>query len=633
MQVDLMHCQRSAQKGTRRVLAWVLLLALSGALLSPRPAHASWWNHDWAYRKQITIDAGAKGADIKSDLTDFPVLIRLHEGVFKFSDANSDGSDLRFVADDDKTPLKFHIEKLDSVFNLGVVWVSLPKITAGQKTSIWMYYGNPRAAPGGDARGTYDPGTVLVYHFAERGTPVQDSTGYANNSTWIASVDEAGPIGTGAKFDGHAEVDLPASTSLAVPAGGSFTWSAWIKPASSDEDGVLYSWRDGAKSLLIGLSKGAPYINVTGDDALTQQTVATQPLGTKDWHLIAVSAARSQIQLFIDGKPGPTLGVPLPALATAPSLGADHLPQGAAGTPLPSFAGELDELQVSKTGRSPDFLQIAALNEGPDDRLIEFGADEQLSSWSSGYVVVILHSVTLDGWVIISILLVMAVLSWAVMVTKVRQVSRAAAANKSFMVLFRALGGEFSALSHALVEGGKTVAGREISEQDRALIQDAPLFRMFTSGVDELRQRLAAGGREGGRSSSQLSPQAIEAMRATLDSSLIEETDALDRSMVMLTIAISGGPFLGLLGTVVGVMITFAAIAVSGDVNVNSIAPGISAALAATVAGLAVAIPALFGYNYLTTRIRSMTSNMRVFVDLFITRISESYKVRVLAED
>jgi len=61
--------------------------------------------------------------------------------------------------------------------------------------------------------------------------------------------------------------------------------------------------------------------------------------------------------------------------------------------------------------------------------------------------------------------------------------------------------------------------------------------------------------------------------------------------MVMLTIAISGGPFLGLLGTVIGVMITFAAIAAAGDVNVNAIAPGIAAALAATVAGLAVAIP------------------------------------------
>jgi len=102
----------------------------------------------------------------------------------------------------------------------------------------------------------------------------------------------------------------------------------------------------------------------------------------------------------------------------------------------------------------------------------------------------------------------------------------------------------------------------------------------------------------------------------------------LSRLMVMLTIAISGGPFLGLLGTVVGVMITFAAIAQAGDVNVNSIAPGIAAALVATVAGLAVAIPALFGYNYLISRIKDATSDMQVFVDEFVTKMAEFYRPR-----
>jgi biopolymer transport protein ExbB len=94
---------------------------------------------------------------------------------------------------------------------------------------------------------------------------------------------------------------------------------------------------------------------------------------------------------------------------------------------------------------------------------------------------------------------------------------------------------------------------------------------------------------------------------------------------VLLTIAISGGPFLGLLGTVVGVMITFAAIAASGDVNINAIAPGIAAALVATVAGLAVAIPALFGYNYLGSRIRDISADMRVFVDEYLGRIAEHH--------
>jgi biopolymer transport protein ExbB len=99
----------------------------------------------------------------------------------------------------------------------------------------------------------------------------------------------------------------------------------------------------------------------------------------------------------------------------------------------------------------------------------------------------------------------------------------------------------------------------------------------------------------------------------------------LGAQMVWLTISISGGPFLGLLGTVVGVMITFAAIAAAGEVNVNAIAPGTAAALVATVAGLAVAIPCLFGYNYLNTRIKEITTDMRVFVDEFVTRIAETY--------
>jgi biopolymer transport protein ExbB len=97
----------------------------------------------------------------------------------------------------------------------------------------------------------------------------------------------------------------------------------------------------------------------------------------------------------------------------------------------------------------------------------------------------------------------------------------------------------------------------------------------------------------------------------------------LSPGIVILTIAIAGGPFIGLLGTVVGVMITFAAIAAAGDVNVNAIAPGIAAALAATVAGLAVAIPALFAYNYLLGRMKDVNADTRTFSDELITRIGE----------
>jgi len=122
-----------------------------------------------------------------------------------------------------------------------------------------------------------------------------------------------------------------------------------------------------------------------------------------------------------------------------------------------------------------------------------------------------------------------------------------------------------------------------------------------------------------------LSGASMDAIKAAIDADLVRETQRLNSGMVLLTIAISGGPFLGLLGTVVGVMITFAAIAAAGDVNVNAIAPGIAAALLATVAGLAVAIPALFGYNYLASRIKNITIAMQIFVDEFVTRSAELY--------
>jgi biopolymer transport protein ExbB len=117
----------------------------------------------------------------------------------------------------------------------------------------------------------------------------------------------------------------------------------------------------------------------------------------------------------------------------------------------------------------------------------------------------------------------------------------------------------------------------------------------------------------------------LAAIKAALDTALVREQQKFNKSLVFLTMSVSGGPFLGLLGTVLGVMITFAAIAETGDVNVAAIAPGVAAALAATVAGLAVAIPALFAYNFLSTRIRDLTIDMRVFSDELLAKIAERH--------
>ena len=158
-------------------------------------------------------------------------------------------------------------------------------------------------------------------------------------------------------------------------------------------------------------------------------------------------------------------------------------------------------------------------------------------------------------------------------------------------------------------------------------VQDLAGFvcELINSQNKTIRHRLSADQAAGNGGKKAISGRSIEAIRASLDGGLVRESQRLSSQMVLLTIAISGGPFLGLLGTVVGVMITFAAVAQAGDVNVNAIAPGIAAALAATVAGLGVAIPSLFGYNYLVTQIKSATSDMHVFIDEFMTKLAEFY--------
>ena len=83
--------------------------------------------------------------------------------------------------------------------------------------------------------------------------------------------------------------------------------------------------------------------------------------------------------------------------------------------------------------------------------------------------------------------------------------------------------------------------------------------------------------------------------------------------MVVLALCISGGPFLGLMGTVIGVMETFAAVGQAGEANFAAIAPGVAGALLNTVLGLFVAIPALFAFNLLQRKIGALETDMGTF--------------------
>jgi biopolymer transport protein ExbB/TolQ len=102
-------------------------------------------------------------------------------------------------------------------------------------------------------------------------------------------------------------------------------------------------------------------------------------------------------------------------------------------------------------------------------------------------------------------------------------------------------------------------------------------------------------------------------VKTAMERTVGESALALEARMVMLSTVVSGAPFLGLLGTVWGVMETFGDVAQAGRANLTAMAPGVSAALITTVVGLLVAIPAMFGHNYLVSTMRGMVVELELF--------------------
>ena len=104
--------------------------------------------------------------------------------------------------------------------------------------------------------------------------------------------------------------------------------------------------------------------------------------------------------------------------------------------------------------------------------------------------------------------------------------------------------------------------------------------------------------------------------------------------MIILTTAVAGGPFIGLLGTVWGVMETFSGIAKAASASLTAMAPGVAGALIATVVGLFVAIPAMFAYNLMITSIRQLTQELDNFNSEITTSIEHQYvDNRALADE
>jgi biopolymer transport protein TolQ len=213
---------------------------------------------------------------------------------------------------------------------------------------------------------------------------------------------------------------------------------------------------------------------------------------------------------------------------------------------------------------------------------------------------------TFEGKITVAALVVVSLFSWTVIVNKVLQFARASRMSRQFYAAFR-----------------ETSDPLELSRQGKTF-DGAPAFALYMAAVDELdrcltRQRASTGNGE------KLAPTAFDFVHNTIEEAAIGESMVLEKGMIVLSTAVAGGPFIGLLGTVWGVMDTFAGIARANAASLTAMAPGVAGALIATVIGLLVAIPAMFAYNFLVTRMRMFTQELDSFAIRLATQIEYFY--------
>ena len=590
----------------------------------------AWWDAKWTTRKKITINTTAAGGNIAEPVGSPTVLLRLHDGVFNFMGAAEDGSDLRILADDQKTVLSHHVEKWDSLLNEAYVWVKIPDVKPAGETHVWLYCGTLEpVAKQEDPKASFDTDTKLVYHFGESAVSADSSaTGAAAEGAGAAV--SSSLAGTGQRLNGQTPITIPANPALEWSAGASMTLSAWIKPAALQSKAVLFSRRDAGGSFIVTVDQGIPTVEVG-----SQRSTPGAPLAPGVWAHLAITANAGTITIYVNGASYATLAAPLPALRGTSIIGKDS--QGTST----GFAGELDEFHLASTARSPAFLKFAAISQGitPDAaKLVSIGADEAGHVEHEGVIMEhvnlikdISKDLTIDGWAVIIACGILAVVGGIIAVAKVLYLNKITKASNAFLEKWEEIASDLTALDSTDSDAIKTMGGSAQGKRTQKLMHQSPLYRLYHLGCMEVQKRIQEFKKVSLNPSASkfqkgLSGRSIQAIKATLHGGLMREVQKLNSQLVYLTIGIAGGPYLGLLGTVIGVMITFAVIAKSGQVEVNSIAPGIAGALLATVAGLAVAIPCLFAYSYISTRIKDAITDMETFIDEFVAKMAEHYK-------
>ena len=227
--------------------------------------------------------------------------------------------------------------------------------------------------------------------------------------------------------------------------------------------------------------------------------------------------------------------------------------------------------------------------------------------------------ITQTGWVarvVLCILLILSIFSWALIFQKSRALGQIEAHTKKFLQMFR--------------------AGRGLPDPSTLKMGagDSPLVTVYQAGYRELEAQLGAAdhrpvapGMAPAASQSTGRVKNPSAVGVQMQVAAGEEVRRLETGMSWLATTGSVSPFIGLFGTVWGVMDAFAGLGDAGTASLRAVAPGIAEALITTAMGLFEAIPAVIAYNYYLGGIRGVAARMDSFASEFVSKIETIYTV------
>jgi biopolymer transport protein TolQ len=213
------------------------------------------------------------------------------------------------------------------------------------------------------------------------------------------------------------------------------------------------------------------------------------------------------------------------------------------------------------------------------------------------------------GWVakvVLVILIIFSLASWSVILGKWRELGSARKASERFLKVFR--------------EAARLNEAAAVAPKHRA----SPLAGMFQAGYTELEAQMRVARRHGATGDT-LRLRSLDGIARALDRAMGAEVERLQRALPMLATTASATPFIGLFGTVWGIMNTFHAIGATGSTSIVTVAPGIAEALVNTAAGLLAAIPAVVAYNHLLAKVRIMRRRMEDFELEFLNLVERNF--------